>query len=183
MSSRCDSLAAELERGGHFAEYFDWCALERPSPRARLRKLKGWGIETSFSSLRRLHRSPEAFRWRHQEGLKARANRDEVTPAEIKGAMREAILDQAYDEVVGDLTHKEKMDFLILFHEEEKLDWQKGKFAKQVEIKREDQRIAMQRLVSKIQAGLDALGEEIKGNPRAQEHFDAMQAALKEARA
>jgi hypothetical protein len=183
MSSRCDSLADELRRRNAFEDYFDWCASARPTPPAKLRHLKRLGIETSISSIRRLHRGPEAFSWRHQEGLKARAARDKITPKEIRGAMREAILDQAYDEVVGDLTHREIMDHMICQHEEAKLDFQRKKLAIQTRLKRRDQSLQLRKLKTRIEAALDALSEEIGSNERAQKHFDAMRDALKEARA
>lgn len=183
MGSRCDSLADELKRRNAFEDYFDWCASVRPTPPAKLKYLKKLGVETSISSIRRLHRSPEAFAWRHQEGLKARASRDKVTPREIQGAMREAILDQAYDEAVGDLTHRELMDHLICQHEQDKLDFQRQKLRIQAGLKRRDQSLQLKKLKGKIEAALDALSEEIGKNQGAQKHFDAMRAALKEARA
>lgn len=183
MGARSDSLAAELERTGHLEEYFEWCASSRPLPPQKLKRLAGWGIKTSESAIWRLHRSGEAFRWRHQAGLRARAARDRTTPLEIQGAMREAILDQAYDEVVGSLTHRELMDHMVCQHEAEKLAFQRKKLAVQTRLKRRDQSLQLRKLKGKIEAALDALSEEIGKNAGAQKHFDAMRAALKEARA
>ncbi len=183
MGARSDSLAAELGRKGKLEEYFDWCASSRPPPSQKLKRIKGWGIETSESAIWRLHRSGEAFLWRHRAGLAAKAARDKTTPREIQGAMREAILDQAYDEVVGSLTHRELMDHMVCQHEAEKLAFQKKKLAVQARLKRRDQSLQMRKLKTRIEAALDALSEEIGKNGAAQKHFDAMRAALREARA
>jgi len=183
MSERTDSLAAELKRKRKFEEYFSWWAASRPSPSSRVKWLAKAGIETTVSSVWRLHRGPEAFAWRHGEGVRAMEATDRLLPRDIAKDIRNSILLQRYLQVSRELTHQELKDL-----EKGDLERDKLRFAKQKErirtvLQRQTLRLAVQKLRSKLDAAMDALAEEIKGNERAQKHFDAMREALREARA
>lgn len=182
MSERTDSLAAELKRRGRFEEYFSWWAASRPSPSARVKWLEKAGIKSTVSSVWRLHRGPEAFAWRHAEGVRAMEAFDKSLPSEISEDIRKAILLQRYQQVARELSHQELKDLEKGQLEREKLRFARQRLSIQSRLKRRDQSLQLRKLKDKIGAALDALSEEIGENAEAQRHFDAMRAALREAR-
>lgn len=108
--SRTDSLAARLKRSGLFDEYFCWVFSARPLFPERLEWLEKHGCATSAGALSRLHRSPEAGTWRAAEAAKARAVMDSTLPKDIDETFRKALLNARFNEVMGELSHKEMMD-------------------------------------------------------------------------
>jgi hypothetical protein len=117
--SRADSLAAELKRRNVFDDYFAFWLQERPTFTDRQAWLKTKGIEASFGSLHRLHRSPEASQWRMAEAARARKAMDATLPEDIAALTRKSLLDQRFNATLGELSHKELMDHLQAEHAEE----------------------------------------------------------------
>lgn len=112
MDSRSDSLAIRLKRLDLFDEYFSWWLQERPSFADRQEWLDKHECSASAGALHRLHRSPEAAQWRTAEAAKARAVMDANLPKDIDTTIRKALLDQRFNAVMGELSHKELMDHL-----------------------------------------------------------------------
>ena len=112
--SRSDSLAARLKRLSLFDEYFSWVFSQRPSFAARMEWLDKNNCSASAGALHRLHRSSEAGVWRAAEAAKARAVMDSTLPKDIDQTIRKALLDRRFSEVMGELTHKELMDHLMV---------------------------------------------------------------------
>ena len=108
--SRTDSLAARLKRAGIFDEYFCWVFGERPSFADRLEWLEKHGCATSAGAVHRLHRSPEAGVWRAAEAAKARKAMDSTLPKDLEETFRKSLLNARFNEVMGELSHKEMMD-------------------------------------------------------------------------
>lgn len=108
--SRTDSLAARLKRAGLFDEYFCWVFSERPLFPQRLQWLEKHGCATSSGALSRLHRSPEAGTWRAAEAAKAKSVLDSTLPKDLDETFRKALLNARFNEVMGELSHKEMMD-------------------------------------------------------------------------
>lgn len=110
MESRSDSLAAELKRQGIFDDYFSWWLQERPSFADRMEWLEKHNCATSMGSLHRLHKSPEAAQWRNAEAARAVAAMNEYLPSDMDATIRKALLDQRFNGVLGELSHKQLMD-------------------------------------------------------------------------
>lgn len=108
--SRTDSLAARLKRSGIFDEYFLWAFSERPSFAERLEWLEKHGCPTSQGAVHRLHRSPEAAVWRAAEADKARRVMEANLPKDLEETFRKSLLTARFNEVMGELSHKEMMD-------------------------------------------------------------------------
>lgn len=108
--SRTDSLAARLKRAGIFDEYFCWVFGERPSFADRLEWLEKHGCSTSAGAVHRLHRSPEAAVWRTAEAAKARKAMEANLPKDLEETFRKSLLNARFNEVMGELSHKEMMD-------------------------------------------------------------------------
>ncbi|MDR1304475.1 MAG: hypothetical protein LBK76_04545 [Verrucomicrobiales bacterium] len=119
--NRSDSLAAELRRKKRFDEYFSWRAAEQPSLERCLARLAEWGIKSSLSAVHRLHKSGEAFAWRVQEAATARDSLGKTLPVDMEQAIRESVLRQCFDKTLGELSHKELMDYRAMATEERKL--------------------------------------------------------------
>ena len=110
LESRSDSTAAALQRAGCFDEYFAWCRASRVSYAKRLAWLMKHGVKASIGSIHRLHRSPEAGVWRVAEAKKDQESFAKNLPEDIKGTFRNYLLQARFNEVMGELTHKELMD-------------------------------------------------------------------------
>jgi hypothetical protein len=108
--SRTDSLAARLKRASLFDEYFLWVFSERPSFSERLEWLEKHSCSTSAGAVHRLHRSPEAAVWRAAEAAKARKAMDSNLPKDLEETFRKSLLNARFNEVMGELSHKEMMD-------------------------------------------------------------------------
>jgi hypothetical protein len=108
--SRSDSLAQDLKRRGLFDEYFAFWLTERPPYKARLQWLKDNGVVSSNGAIWNLHRSPEASEWRFAEGAKAREAMRQNLPSDLPEQIRESLLQQRFNAVLGELSHKELMD-------------------------------------------------------------------------
>ncbi len=108
--SRTDSLAARLKRAGLFDEYFCWVFSERPSFSDRLEWLEKHSCSTSAGAVHRLHRSPEAAVWRSAEAAKARRAMEANLPKDLEETFRKSLLNARFNEVMGELSHKEMMD-------------------------------------------------------------------------
>jgi hypothetical protein len=114
MDSRSDSLSARLKKLGIFEEYFAWWLQARPSFAERLEWLEERQCPASAGAVHRLHRSPEAAAWRAAEASAARAAMEANLPADLDATIRKALLDQRFSAVMGDLSHKELMDHLMV---------------------------------------------------------------------
>ena len=111
MDSRSDSLAAELIRRKLFEKYFSWCAEERPAYARRVEWLHTNGVSTSIASVHRLHtKASEALPWRVRAASEGRAAYDKTLSQDIRGEMRQLILDQRFDEILGGVDHDQLMD-------------------------------------------------------------------------
>lgn len=119
MDSRSDSLAARLQRAGIFDEYFAWWLAERPSIADRKEWLEKAGMPRSNDAIHNLHRSPEAAMWRNAAAANARAALDANLPEGLDGMIRKSLLDQRFNAVLGELSHKELMDHLAVEHSAE----------------------------------------------------------------
>jgi hypothetical protein len=110
--SRSDSLAAELKRRKLFDEYFAFWLSERPTYRARLQWMKDNGVVASLGAIHTLHRSSEASEWRFAEAARAREAMRASLPADLDQQIRESLLQQRFNAVMGELSHKELMDHM-----------------------------------------------------------------------
>lgn len=119
--SRSDSLAVRLKRLDLFDEYFSWWLQVHPSFADRMEWLDKHNCSASAGALHRLHRSPESAQWRTAEAAKARAVMDANLPKDIDVTIRKALLDQRFNAVMGELSHKELMDHLQVEHSTEAL--------------------------------------------------------------
>ena len=146
MDSRSDSLAAKLQRDGLLDEYFSWWLAERPSIAARKKWLQDAGLPHSNDAIHNLHRSPEAAMWRHAAAAKARAAMDAGLPKNIDSLIRKSLLDQRFNAVMGELSHKELMDQFTLEGDTERLKIKREEIA----VKKEALKISRQKLQSEI---------------------------------
>ena len=121
MDSRSDSLAAKLQRAGLLDEYFAWWLAERPSIADRKEWLEKAEMPHSNDAISNLHRSPEAAIWRSAAAAKARVAMEAGLPKNIDGLIRKSLLDQRFNHVMGELSHKELMDQFLLEGETERL--------------------------------------------------------------
>jgi hypothetical protein len=121
MDSRSDSLAAKLQRAGLFDEYFAWWLQERPSIPDRKEWLEKAEMPHSNDAISNLHKSPEAAMWRNAAAAKARAAMEAGLPKNIDSLIRKSLLDQRFNHVMGELSHKELMDQFILEGDSERL--------------------------------------------------------------
>lgn len=142
MDSRSDSLAVRLKRADLFDEYFSWWLQERPSFSDRLEWLEKHECTASAGALHRLHRSPEAGQWRSAEAAKARAVMDATLPKDIDDTIRKALLDQRFNAVMGELSHKELMDHYMVEASSETLRLK----AEALRIKQEDLKLKERRI-------------------------------------
>lgn len=157
MDSRSDSLAAKLQRGGLLDEYFAWWLAERPSIAARKKWLQDAGLPHSNDAIHNLHRSPEAAMWRNAAAARARAALDAGLPKNIDSLIRKSLLDQRFNAVMGDLSHKELMDQLSLEGDAERLAIKREELA----LKKEALRISRQRLLlDKARGQLQRVAEQ-----------------------
>ncbi|MEI6034519.1 MAG: hypothetical protein WCS65_09595 [Verrucomicrobiae bacterium] len=121
MDSRSDSLAAKLQRAGLLDEYFAWWLAERPSIAARKEWLDKVSMPSSNAAIHNLHRSSEAAVWRNAAAAKARATMDANLPKNLDALIRKSLLDQRFNHVMGELSHKELMDQFVLEADSERL--------------------------------------------------------------
>jgi len=127
--SRSDSLAAKLQRAGLLDEYFAWWLQERPAYAERKKWLEKVEMPNSNDAIHNLHRSPEAAMWRKAAAAKAQAAMDAGLPKNIDALIRKSLLDQRFNAVMGELSHKELMDQFILEGETEKLKLKRQELA------------------------------------------------------
>ncbi len=121
MDSRSDSLAAKLQRAELFDEYFAWWLAERPSIADRKEWLEKVEMPHSNDAIHNLHRSTEAAMWRNAAAANARAALDANLPKNLDTLIRKSLLDQRFNHVMGELSHKELMDQFILEGDKERL--------------------------------------------------------------
>jgi hypothetical protein len=129
MDSRSDSLAAKLQRADLLDEYFAWWLAERPSIAARKEWLEKVQMPHSNDAIHNLHRSSEAAMWRNAAAAKARAAMDANLPKNIDSLIRKSLLDQRFNAVMGELSHKELMDQFVLEADSERLRQGREKLA------------------------------------------------------
>lgn len=118
--SRSDSLAVRLTRLELLDEYFTWFFSQRPSFADRLEWLEKHDCTASAGSLHRLHNSPEARTYRAAFAAQARAQLDASLP-DMSATIRESLLNQRYNAVLGELSHGELMDHLAVQRAEAEL--------------------------------------------------------------
>jgi hypothetical protein len=143
MDSRSDSLAAKLARAGLLDDYFAWWLAERPSYSARKEWLEKVGMPNSNDAIHNLHRSTEASQWRTAAAAKARAAMDESLPGDIDQTIRKSLLDQRFNAILGELSHKELMDHLQVEQTTEALRLRQ----RQIELKEQDLKLAERRVL------------------------------------
>lgn len=142
--SRSDSLAAELKRRGLFDEYFAFWLSERPTFKERLEWLVENGVKASTGAIHNLHRSPEASEWRFAEAAKAREAMRQSLPADISEQIRESLMQQRFNAVMGELSHKELMDHMAAEQTAEALKLkQRALDQKDEDLRQRDRRITL----------------------------------------
>jgi hypothetical protein len=180
MDSRSDSLAAKLQRADLLDEYFAWWLAERPSIAARKEWLEKVQMPHSNDAIHNLHRSSEAAVWRNAAAAKARAAMDANLPKNIDALIRKSLLDQRFNAVMGELSHKELMDQFILEGDTERLKIKREELA----VKKEAVKISRQRLQSEIckkflEWNADAKAREIaEGSGSRAEKIEALGRAM-----
>ncbi|MFZ4774621.1 MAG: hypothetical protein ACOYM3_04615 [Terrimicrobiaceae bacterium] len=142
MDSRSDSLAAKLQRAGLLDEYFAWWLGERPSIAARKEWLEKAEMPHSNDAISNLHKSSEAAVWRNAAAAKARAAMEAGLPKNIRGLIRKSLLDQRFNHVMGELSHKELMDQFMLEGETERIQIKREELA----VKKEALKISREKM-------------------------------------
>lgn len=166
MDSRSDSLAAKLQRAELFDEYFAWWLAERPSIADRKEWLEKVEMPHSNDAIHNLHRSPEAAMWRNAAAAKARAVLDANLPKDMDAIIRKSLLDQRFNAVMGELSHKELMDHLIVEADEERLRQGREKIAlKRKQIELETRKVVIQEARTNAASAVQEAGKRLEVTP------------------
>ncbi len=175
---RTDSLIATLKRRRAWDEYLAWFFSSRSKPPERLEWMRKAGIRTSISSIYRMHRS---LKFRTLIASMDAEQYGETLPADTDERARGHLKQARYERSLGDLSFEEEQALAEYYLEQDKLEEKRRDRdlkRETLDHEREKWRAALK---GKIEAGLDALAEEIGGNERAMRLYEQLREALSKA--
>lgn len=175
MKKPANALESRLRRLGKYDELMTALIEEGVSLKDAHERCGGWGLETSTTALSRLLRSC-GLEWRSERAREVAERTLGLLPEDWEEAKRRGLSQQLFEKTFSDLSVKELVALKSIELEEAKLQVTLAKLEHEITKFREQLR-------TKMEAGMDALFEEIKSNPAALKIFRQLKETLREAAA